>query len=143
MALCSLSTGRTAPPRRLAAAGAQDRAAGQVREVLKRDWDPALALAFGELVCEDRTAQLATVEDWLKRYGDQPELLLGAGRLCLRNRLWGRARSYFESSLRGASRPEALLELGRLFEEIDLDEEARRAYRQGLEQMLETRPGAD
>lgn len=129
--------------RRLAAAGAHDRAADQIRYALKRDWDPELALAFGELVCEDRTAQLATVEGWLKRYGDQPELLLVAGRLCLRNRLWGRARSYFESSLRGASRPEALLELGRLFEEIDLDEEARRAYRQGLEQLLETRPEGD
>lgn len=123
--------------RRLAAGGAHDRAAERVREALKRDWDPALVLAFGELRSEDRTAQLATVEGWLKRYGDQPELLLVAGRLCLRNRLWGRARSYFENSLRGANRPEALLELGRLFEEIDQDEDARQAYRQGLELLLE------
>lgn len=123
--------------RRLAATGAYDKAAERIRDALKRGWDPALALAFGELHSEDRTAQLATVENWLKRYGDQPELLLVAGRLCLRNRLWGRARSYFESSLRGASRPEALLELGRLFEEIEQDEDARRAYRQGLELLLE------
>lgn len=125
--------------RRLAAAGAPDRAAERIRDALKRGWDPELALAFGELHSEDRTAQLATVEGWLKRYGDQPELLLVAGRLCLRNRLWGRARSYFENSLRGASRPEALLELGRLFEEIEQDEDARRAYRQGLELLLEER----
>lgn len=123
--------------RRLAAAGAADKAAERIRDALKRGWDPDLVLAFGELRSEDRTAQLATVETWLKRYGDRPELLLVAGRLCLRNRLWGRARSYFENSLRGASRPQALLELGRLFEEIEEEEDARRAYRQGLEQLLE------
>lgn len=123
--------------RRLAAAGAYAKAAERIRDTLKRGWDPDLALAFGELDSEDRTAQLATVEEWLKRYGDKPELLLVAGRLCLRNQLWGRARSYFESGLRGATRPEALLELGRLFEEVEQDEEARRAYRQGLEVLLE------
>jgi HemY protein len=129
--------------RRLAAAGAHDRAAERIREALKREWDPDLALAFGELHSEDRTAQLATVESWLKRYGDQPELMLVAGRLCLRNRLWGRARRYFESSLRGANRPEALLELGRLFEEVEQDEDARRAYRQGLELLLGEHPEPD
>ena len=73
------------------------------------------------------------MEGWLKQYGEEPELLLVAGRLCLRNRLWGRARSYFEASQKNQSRPDALLELGRLFEEINEKEEARSAYRQGLE----------
>lgn len=121
----------------LAGAGAQDKAVEQVRDALKRGWNADLALAFGDLQGGDRTAQLATVESWLKRYGDQPELLLVAGRLCLRNQLWGRARSYFESSLRGGNRPEALLELGRLFEEVEENDDARQAYRQGLEQLLD------
>jgi len=117
----------------LRAAGADDEAAAVIRDVLKREWNPSLALTFGDLQSEDRTAQLSTVEDWLKKYGEEPELLLVAGRLCLRNRLWGRARSYFEASQKNQSRPEALLELGRLFEEINEKEEARSAYRQGLE----------
>lgn len=117
----------------LRSAGAEDEAASVIRELLKREWNPALALTFGDLNSEDQTAQLATVEDWLKKYGEEPELLLVAGRLCLRNRLWGRARSYFEASQKNQSRPEALLELGRLFEEINEKEEARSAYRQGLE----------
>ncbi|WP_348765068.1 heme biosynthesis HemY N-terminal domain-containing protein [uncultured Salinisphaera sp.] len=114
-------------------AGADEQAADVIRDTLKHEWSASLALLFGDLECADRTAQLATVENWLKQYGEEPELLLVAGRLCLRNRLWGRARSYFEASQKNQSRPDALLELGRLFEEINEKEEARSAYRRGLE----------
>lgn len=124
-------------------AGADDKAAKKIEKTLGSRWEPALALLYGDLSTDDRTAQLAAVEGWLKQYGDEPELMLVAGRLCLRNRLWGRARSYFESSLKGQSRPEALLELGRLFEEIEENSDASAAYRQGLEQALApTRPPA-
>lgn len=117
-------------------AGADDRAAKLIRGALKREWNASLALLFGDLKTSDDTAQLATTETWLKQYGEEPELLLVAGRLCLRNRLWGRARGYFEASLKNQSRPEALLELGRLFEEIDQPDEASAAYRQGVELRL-------
>ncbi len=123
--------------RKLIEAGAPVAAADLIRATLRTQWDAGLALAFGDIASDNRTAQLATVEAWLKQYGEEPELLLVAGRLCLRNRLWGRARSYLENSLRGVNRPSALLELGRLFEEIDQDEEARQAFRQGLEAVLD------
>jgi HemY protein len=119
--------------RLLKRAEADDQAADVIRDTLRHEWSASLVLLFGDLQCHDRTAQLATVEGWLKQYGEEPELLLVAGRLCLRNRLWGRARSYFEASQKNQSRPDALLELGRLFEEINEKEEARSAYRQGLE----------
>lgn len=119
--------------RLLHAVEADDTAAEHVRETIKHQWSASLVLLFGDLRCTDRTAQLATVESWLKQYGEEPELLIVAGRLCLRNRLWGRARSYFEASQKNQSRPDALLELGRLFEEINEKDEARSAYRQGLE----------
>lgn len=119
--------------RHLHAADADEQAAKVARAALKRHWNAPLVLLFGDLRTKNVTAQLSDIESWLKRYGEEPELLLVAGRLCLRNRLWGRARSYFEASLKNQSRPEALLELGRLFEEIDQPDDARAAYRQGLE----------
>lgn len=129
--------------RYLHAAGADDRAAKMIRRVLKHDWSAQLVLLFGDIETDDASAQLAATEKWLKQYGEEPELLLVAGRLCMRNQLWGRARSYFETSLKNASRPDALLELGRLFEEIDQPNDARNAYRQGLEmRFLPTGPGA-
>lgn len=113
--------------------GEENEAANVVRGVLKNTWDAPLALLFGDLKCESQTEQLSTVEDWLKQHGQKPELLLVAGRLCLRNRLWGRARSYFEAGQNNQSRPDALLELGHLFEQINEKDEARQAYRHGLE----------
>lgn len=119
--------------RHLRKAGCDAQAAIVIEKIMKSRWDARLTLLYGELKTEDQTGQLAAVEGWLKQYGDEPELLLVAGRLCLRNRLWGRARSYFENSLTGQSRPDALLELGRLLDDIDQEAEARQAYRQGLE----------
>lgn len=119
--------------RYLHAAEADEQAAKLIRGQLKHHWDAPLVLLFGNLKTNAAHTQLSDVEGWLKQYGEEPELLLVAGRLCLRNQLWGRARSYFEASLKKQSRPEALLELGRLFEEIEQPNEARTAYRRGLE----------
>lgn len=125
--------------RRLHAVEAEAAAGEVIEKTLKSHWDSALVLLYGTLKMQDQTGQLAAVEGWIKQYGDEPELLLVAGRLCLRNKLWGRARSYFENSLRGQSHADALLELGRLLEKIDQPEDASKAYRQGLE-MLVARP---
>lgn len=118
---------------RLRDAGAHDTAADLIKQSLKHGWNGPLTLVYGDLKTSNHTQQLAATEGWLKEYGEKPELLLVAGRLCLSDQLWGRARSYFEQALASASRPQALLELGRLFEEIEQPADALQAYRQGLE----------
>ncbi len=47
----------------------------------------------------DAAKQLKQVETWLKSYPDDAALLLAAARLSMANELWGKARSYLESSL--------------------------------------------
>lgn len=110
-----------------------DEAANVIRNTLKKQWVPPLAPIFGDLRCTDATEQLTSVEEWIKAYGREPELMLVAGRLCLRNQLWGRARSYFEASQSQHARADSLLELGHLFERINEADQARAAYRRGLE----------
>lgn len=112
-----------------------------IQDAMKKQWDAELALHYGEIEAVDQTAQLAVVEAWLKQYGPKPELLLVAGRLCLRNRLWGRARSYLERSLEHETRADALWELGRLCEQTEEDAAALEAYRHGLGHVL-SRDGA-
>lgn len=118
-------------------AGDDEQSAKLIRGALKHHWNAPLVLLFGDLRTKDGKTQLSAIENWLKQYGEEPELLLVAGRLCLRNQLWGRARSYFEASLKNQSRPVAMLELGRLFEEIEQPDDARTAYKQGLEMKLQ------
>lgn len=119
--------------KRLRDANAHEDAATLVKSSLKHGWNADLALLFGQLTPDDRTQQLATTEAWLKHFGDKPELLLVAGQLCLRDQLWGRARSYFDRVLASTSRPLALAELGQMFEALEQTDNALQAYRQGLE----------
>ncbi len=109
---------------------------------MRQQWHPSLALIYGQLDGGDVVRQLAKVESWINQHGEKPELLLVAGRLCLRNRLWGRARSYFEACLRSYPSPEIRLELGKLLlQQGDDDKLALQLFREGLESSLAP-PGA-
>lgn len=119
--------------RGLARLNADAEALAQITETLARTWDAELVVIYGGLHSVDPLAQLATVEQWLSQYGERPELLVTAGQACLRNRLWGKARSYLEAVLRVAPTPSAYLELARLCEQTQNPEEAQRLHRQGLE----------
>ncbi|NGY04932.1 heme biosynthesis HemY N-terminal domain-containing protein [Solimonas terrae] len=119
--------------RGLARLNAHAEALAFVSDVLKKDWDAELASLYGELHADDPLTQLAAIENWLNQYGERPELLITAGRVCLRNKLWGKARSYLDAVLRVAPSPAAYLELARLSEMTQNSDDAQRFYRQGLE----------
>ncbi len=117
----------------LARLNADAEALALIGQILQRDWDADLALLYGCLHANDPIAQLATVEQWLVQHGAKPELLLLAGRVCLSNKLWGKARSYLEAGVQAAPTPQAYLDLARLCQETQQPEEALKFYRQGLE----------
>jgi len=124
--------------RQLARCGADGEAIALITQALKAEWDAELVLLFGEMRASDDVSQLAVVEQWLRQYDERPELLLVAGRLCLRARLWGRARSYLEASLTKRKSPDTLFALARLAEETKESDRARGLYREGLELALES-----
>jgi HemY protein len=119
--------------RGLARLNAHAEALAFIGDVLKKDWDAELAALYGELHADDPLTQLASIENWLNQYGERPELLITAGRVCLRNKLWGKARSYLDAVLRVAPSPAAYLELARLCEQTQNLPEAQKLYQRGLE----------
>lgn len=112
---------------------AQAEAAALIASVLAKQWDADLVRLYGRLQTEDPLGQLATVEQWLTQYGERPELLVTAGRVCRANQLWGKARSYLDAVIRIQPGPEAYLELARLSEQTQNPDEAAQWFRQGLE----------
>ena len=68
-------------------------------------------------------------------------LLLTLGRLCVRNRLWGKARIYFESSIGVEPRAETYFELANLLDELGEFGPAREQYRTGLAKAVESADG--
>lgn len=116
----------------LARVGADVRVERELAKLLKRRWIPALVDLFGTVTGKDTLKQLKIAEGWLDAHPEDPELLLTTARLCLRNELWGKARSYLESLLALKPTPEAYQELGHLLNHLGEGDKAADAYRQGL-----------
>ncbi|PWB32706.1 heme biosynthesis protein HemY [Pseudomonas sp. SDI] len=112
--------------------GAEGEAEAALRTALKRDYESHLARLYGLVRGSDPARQLQTAEAWLKGHPDDPSLLLTLGRLCLQNRLWGKARDYFESSLRLQRNPEACAELARLLASLGDTERSNQLFQEGL-----------
>jgi HemY protein len=112
--------------------GAGDDAETVLRKALKASWIPALVSAYGRLETSNPAAQLATAEKWLNERPEDPGLLLTCGQLCLRNQLWGKARSYLETSLAIHPSPETWRIYGELLVQLGESGAASEAFREGL-----------
>lgn len=113
---------------------ADDEAQRIIEEQLDSEWDSALIRLYGRSTGSNVTARIARADGWLQRHPDDPQLLLTLGRLCLAQRLWGKAQSYLEASLSLADRREVRLELARLFEKTERAAEAMAHFRAAAEQ---------
>ena len=112
--------------------GLHDRAEKELASALKSEWRAPLVRLFGLVEATDTTRQLKKAENWLTNHGEDPDLLLAAARLCLRNELWGKARSYLETVISLRPTPEAYQEYGTLLTQMGEADAAADAYRDGL-----------
>ena len=103
-----------------------------VRGALKRTYDSHLVRLYGLLRGSDPAKQLHTAEGWLKAHPADASLLLTLGRLCLQNSLWGKARDYFESSLKLERNPETCAELARLLAQLGDTARSNQLFQEGL-----------
>tara|TARA_R110002049_G_scaffold30729_10_gene105121 strand:- start:7416 stop:8618 length:1203 start_codon:yes stop_codon:yes gene_type:complete len=117
--------------------GLHERAEKELVSALKSEWRGPLVRLFGLVEGKDASKQLKRAEGWLAGHGEDPDLLLAAARLCLRNELWGKARSYLESVIALRPTPEAYQEYGRLLTRLGETDAAADAYRDGLELLNE------
>lgn len=112
--------------------GRGEEAVKALNAALKRGWDKGLVTTFGEVQAADRLKQLQRAESWLKQHGEDAALLMTAARLCMANELWGKARSYLESSIAMKPEPASYALYGELLDQLGEGEAAARAYQAGL-----------
>lgn len=117
--------------------GAHDEAQRYIEDRLDEEWDSQLAKLYGLTRGGDLTSRIARADKWLSQHHDDAQLLLALGRMCLEQRLWGKAQAYLEASLSLADRREVRLELARLFEQTERADEAMKHYRAAAGQMEE------
>jgi HemY protein len=100
-------------------------------------WQPELVALYGGLTGPGLTARIAKAENWLRQYPDEAALLLALGRMCMNQRLWGKAQSYLEASLALEETRDAHLALADLCDQLERSDEANRHFRASVR--LETR----
>lgn len=118
--------------RLLADLGDEAQAETLVRKVLRNHWSDELVNLYGRLRGLKPDEQLLIAERWLQDRPNNAELLLALGRLSLRNELWGKAREYFETSLRLKRSRETMAELSRLNAHMGEDQTSVKLLMQGL-----------
>ncbi len=70
-----------------------------LRSALKREWNSALLIPYGEPGSDDISRRIKQCEKWLPDHPEDPWLHLVLGRLCAREELWGKARHHMIRSL--------------------------------------------
>jgi HemY protein len=95
-----------------------DLAEKQLRELLDAQWDDAAVQAYGELETQDALQTLERAEAWLPQHQEDATLLLACARLSARAELYGKARSYLETSIAIRPRLDAYQLLADLMEQL-------------------------
>lgn len=103
-----------------------------LRDSIKHHWNDALVRCYGELSHPYPEKLLNIAEGWLPLHTQSAALLLTLGRLCAKQKLWGKAQRYFEASLSLAADPSAYAELAYLLEKLNKPELGAQYYKKGL-----------
>ena len=117
-----------------------DAAEAELRRLLDKQWDEAAVLAFGDLDPEEPLITLERAEQWLPARSEDAALLLTCARLSLRAELYGKARSYLETSLAIRPRLDAYHLLAVLMEQLGERERALKALNDALVHALGRKP---
>ncbi len=98
--------------------GDKEEAAKIIEHALEKCWNADLIRQYSAIDYGSYSRQLLVAEGWLKSRPADAELLLTLARLCMRGRLWGKAREYYEASIKIKPTVCALGELGRMLRQL-------------------------
>jgi len=109
-----------------------DKAELMLRQSLKKNWNTELIKLYGQLTLPQGVDQLAQAERWLSDHPKDADLLMALARIANRCELWGKARSYFETSLSLQESPVAYAELAALVAQLGDHQKSTALYQKGL-----------
>ncbi len=119
---------------------AYEQAESLLRHALKDGLNDELIELYGRAEAKDTTRQLQLAESWLKKTPDNPILLRALGRLSLRNKLWGKARDYFESSLSLHREAHTCAELARLLSHLGDTQRSNQLFAESFQLLEQSLP---
>lgn len=119
----------------LAQLGGGKGALNLVREQLDVQWDdrlPPVLEAIDDVPPDDL---LQILERWLEQRPGNAAVLITAGRVALKARLWGKAQGFFEAAANSSQSATALAELSRLYQALGDTTKAMKAFEKRLDSL--------
>jgi HemY protein len=118
--------------RRASGFGQSMAAMDEIETALRREWSPSLIATYGGMGAEDLEQRLRRAEGWVDTHPNDAALLTAVGRMCVRARLWGKAKPFLERALAIEPNANAWEALGDVFVGEAHPELAQRCYRNAL-----------
>ncbi len=112
--------------------GRHDVAESTVVNALDKKWCSKLVREYGLIDLKDPSAAIDKAEKWVAQHTNDENLYLSLGRICNKAQLWGKAKTYFESSLSRKPLAETYAELAALHEQLDEMDDAHKCAKKGL-----------
>jgi HemY protein len=106
----------------------------ELESSLRREWSPVLIATYGSMGTEDLEERLRRAEGWIDSHPNDAALLTAVGRMCVRARLWGKAKPFLERALSIEPNADAWEALGDVYVGEAHPELAQRCYRNALAQ---------
>jgi HemY protein len=127
-----LSAAVDAYARRASGFGQSMAAMDEIETALRREWSPSLIATYGGMGAEDLEQRLRRAEGWVDTHPNDAALLTAVGRMCVRARLWGKAKPFLERALAIEPNANAWEALGDVYVGEAHPELAQRCYRNAL-----------
>lgn len=116
----------------LIVAGDNNQASKLLIKHINQTWDKSLVRLFGKVPHDDYNQATKVAEAWLVKHDNCPTLLLALARLYQKQKLWGKSRSLYLSSLNKLPNKNGYLEFAKLLEETGETSNAQHCYQVGL-----------
>ena len=129
-----------AAARALAQHGGCSLAQQLLSDSLNAHWDSELVTLYGDCMPAGNQpsgtiAQIEQAEKWLNQHRNDAGLLLALGKLCLHQKLWGKAQNYLDASVSIAPSRAAFIALGQLADRLGKADAAFKYYQQAMAAM--------
>jgi HemY protein len=114
------------------ACGDADAAEKELCELLAEQWDEAAVTVYGEIETTEPLRTLDRLEGWLTAHREDAALLLASARQAIRAELYGKARTFLETSIAIRPRLDAYQLLANLLEQLGERDRALRVLHDAL-----------
>jgi len=112
--------------------GEVDLSAKTLVAAIDKHWDDALVELYGSLQHKDPIAAGEVGKRWLAQKSNNPAIMLTMARLNTQKKLWGKAKTFYETRLNQLPDSKAYFELAQLLESMGEQGNADTCYRVGL-----------